>query len=65
MAGKLSFAGHAVPGTRRCGDRYDFVVLHRDWPAVRVSAGHQCGTAAGCGSDSVRAGTAARDNVAG
>jgi hypothetical protein len=35
MAG-VSFPGSAVLGTRRHGDGYDFVVLHRDWPAVRV-----------------------------
>jgi hypothetical protein len=35
MAG-VSFTGHAVLGTRRHGDGYDFCVLHRDWPAVRV-----------------------------
>ena len=35
MAG-VSFAGHAALGTRRHGDGYDFCVLHRDWPAVRV-----------------------------
>ena len=35
MAG-VSFPGHAALGTRRHGDGYDFCVLHRDWPAVRV-----------------------------
>jgi hypothetical protein len=35
MAG-VSFAGIAVLGTRRHGDGYDFCVLHRDRPAVRV-----------------------------
>jgi hypothetical protein len=25
-----------VLGTRRHGDGYDFCILHRDWPAVRV-----------------------------
>jgi hypothetical protein len=35
MAG-VSFAGHAVLGTRRHGDGYDFCILHRDRPAVRV-----------------------------
>jgi hypothetical protein len=35
MAG-VSFVGHAVLGTRRHGDGYDFCVLHRDRPAVRV-----------------------------
>jgi hypothetical protein len=35
MAG-ISFTGHAVLGTRRHGDGYDFCVLHRDRPAVRV-----------------------------
>jgi hypothetical protein len=36
MAG-ISFVGHAVLGTRRHGEGYDFCVLHRDWPAVRVN----------------------------
>jgi hypothetical protein len=35
MAG-ISFVGHAVLGTRRHGDGYDFCILHRDGPAVRV-----------------------------
>jgi hypothetical protein len=35
MAG-ISFTGFAVLGTRRHGDGYDFCVLHRDRPAVRV-----------------------------
>jgi hypothetical protein len=35
MAG-ISLAGHAVLGTRRHGDGYDFCILHRDRPAVRV-----------------------------
>lgn len=35
MAG-VSLAGHAVLGTRRHGDGYDFCILHRDRPAVRV-----------------------------
>jgi hypothetical protein len=35
MAG-ISFVGHAVLGTRRHGDGYDFCILHRDRPAVRV-----------------------------
>ena len=35
MAG-ISFTGHAVLGTRRHSDGYDFCILHRDWPAVRV-----------------------------
>jgi hypothetical protein len=35
MAG-VSFIGHASLGTRRHGDGYDFVVVHRDRPAVRV-----------------------------
>jgi len=35
MAG-ISFTGHAVLGTRRHGDGYDFCALHRDRPAVRV-----------------------------
>lgn len=32
----VSFTGHAVLGTRRHGAGYDFCVLHRDRPAVRV-----------------------------
>jgi len=35
MAG-VSLAGHAALGTRRHGDGYDFCILHRDRPAVRV-----------------------------
>lgn len=35
MAG-VSFTGHAVLGTRRHGDGYDFCILHGDQPAVRV-----------------------------
>jgi hypothetical protein len=35
MAG-ISFVGLAVLGTRRHGEGYDFCVLHRDRPAVRV-----------------------------
>ena len=35
MAG-VSFPGHAALGTRRHGGGYDFCVLHRDRPAVRV-----------------------------
>jgi len=35
MAG-VSFPGHAMLGTRRHGGGYDFCVLHRDRPAVRV-----------------------------
>jgi hypothetical protein len=35
MAG-VSFPGHAALGTRRHGDGYDFLILHRDGPAVRV-----------------------------
>jgi hypothetical protein len=35
MAG-VSFPGHAALGTRRHGAGYDFCVLHRDRPAVRV-----------------------------
>jgi hypothetical protein len=35
MAG-ISFVGFAVLGTRRHGDGYDFLILHRDRPAVRV-----------------------------
>jgi hypothetical protein len=35
MAG-VSFTGHSALGTRRHGDSYDFCILHRDRPAVRV-----------------------------
>ena len=35
MAG-VSFVGRAVLGTRRHGSGYDFCILHRDRPAVRV-----------------------------
>jgi hypothetical protein len=35
MAG-ISITGYAVLGTRRHGAGYDFCILHRDWPAVRV-----------------------------
>jgi hypothetical protein len=35
MAG-LSFPGRAMLGTRRHGAGYDFCILHRDRPAVRV-----------------------------
>jgi hypothetical protein len=35
MAG-ISVVGHAVLGTRRHGDGYDFCVLHGDRPAVQV-----------------------------
>ena len=35
MAG-FSFPGYAVLGTRRHGTGYDFCILHRDRPAVRV-----------------------------
>ena len=35
MAG-VSFTGLAVLGTRRHGGGYDFCILHRDRPAVRV-----------------------------
>ena len=35
MAG-VNLAGHAVLGTRRHGAGYDFCILHRDRPAVRV-----------------------------
>ena len=35
MAG-VSLVGHAVLGTRRHGDGYDFCILHRDQPAVQV-----------------------------
>jgi hypothetical protein len=37
MAG-ISLVGTAVLGTRRHGDGYDFCILHRDRPAVRVNA---------------------------
>jgi hypothetical protein len=33
----FAFPGHAVLGTRRHGDGYDFCILHRDQPAVRVN----------------------------
>jgi len=36
MAG-ISITGYAVLGTRRHGDGYDFCILHRDRPAVRVN----------------------------
>ena len=36
MAG-FSFPGYAALGTRRHGEGYDFCVLHRDQPAVRVN----------------------------
>ena len=36
MAG-ISMTGYAVLGTRRHGDGYDFCILHRDRPAVRVN----------------------------
>src|SRR5947207_12379874 len=32
----ISFVGRAVYGTRRHGSGYDFCILHRDRPAVRV-----------------------------
>ena len=35
MAG-VTFPGYAALGTRRHGDGYDFCILHRDRPAVRV-----------------------------
>jgi hypothetical protein len=35
MAG-VSLTGRAALGTRRHGDGYDFCILHRDRPAVRV-----------------------------
>jgi hypothetical protein len=35
MAG-VNLTGHAVLGTRRHGTGYDFCILHRDRPAVRV-----------------------------
>jgi hypothetical protein len=35
MAG-ISITGYAVLGTRRHGAGYDFCILHRDRPAVRV-----------------------------
>jgi hypothetical protein len=37
MAG-VNFAGHAALGTRRHGAGYDFVILHRVRPAIRVDA---------------------------
>jgi hypothetical protein len=37
MAG-FTFPGYKALGTRRHGDGYDFCVLHRDLPAVRVNA---------------------------
>jgi hypothetical protein len=33
----ISFAGLAVLGTRRHGDGFDFCILHRNQPAVRVN----------------------------
>ncbi len=36
MAG-ISFPGYAVLGTRRHGEGYDFLILHRNQPAVRVN----------------------------
>jgi hypothetical protein len=33
----VAFPGRVVLGTRRHGDGYDFCVLHRDQPAVRVN----------------------------
>jgi hypothetical protein len=35
MAG-VAFIGWTAMGTRRHGDKYDFCILHRDQPAVRV-----------------------------
>jgi hypothetical protein len=35
MAG-VYFSGFAALGTRRHGDHYDFCMLHRDRPAIRV-----------------------------
>jgi hypothetical protein len=35
MAG-ITFPGQVARGTRRHGDGYDFCILHRDRPAVRV-----------------------------
>lgn len=35
MAG-FSYVGFASLGTRRHGERYDFCMLHRDRPAIRV-----------------------------
>jgi len=35
MAG-ISMVGRAVLGTRRHGEGYDFCILHRDHPAVRI-----------------------------
>jgi uncharacterized protein len=36
MAG-VSLVGHAVLGTRKHADGYDFCILHRDRPAVQVN----------------------------
>jgi hypothetical protein len=36
MAG-ISFPGRAILGTRRHGEGYDFLILHRDQPAVRMT----------------------------
>ena len=36
MAG-VSFVGHAVLGTRKHANGYDFCILHRDRPAVQVN----------------------------
>jgi hypothetical protein len=36
MAG-VAFPGYFVLGTRRHGDGYDFCILHRNQPAVRVN----------------------------
>jgi hypothetical protein len=42
MAG-ISFPGRAAYGTRRHGSGYDFCILHRDRPAVRVDLGSGSG----------------------
>lgn len=42
MAG-ISFPGRAAYGTRRHGSGYDFCILHRDRPAVRVDLGSRSG----------------------
>jgi hypothetical protein len=42
MAG-ISFPGRAAYGTRRHGSGYDFCILHRDHPAVRVDLGSGSG----------------------
>ena len=39
----ISIVGRAVYGTRRHGSGYDFCILHRDRPAVRVDLGSGSG----------------------